>query len=248
MAKDLFSTQAGIYAKYRPTYPAALIEYILSFVTEREAAWDCATGNGQTALLLAPYFKKIMATDVSEKQISHAIPDPVITYSVSTAEHSPFPDNSFNLITVSQAYHWFQFDAFFREATRTGKPGAVVAVWGYDLINTPDKRLDEAIHHFYTHTVGPYWDAERKYVDEKYESIPFPFRELPSKHFSIDVEWQIEDCTGYLNSWSSVQHFIKANQYNPVDELEKQLKEIWKEDEKRPFSFPLFLRIGMLGK
>lgn len=248
MAKDLFSKQAGVYARYRPTYPKALIEYILSFVPGREMAWDCATGNGQTALLLVPYFKKIMATDVSEKQISHAIPDPAIDYSVSTAENSPFADNSFDLITVSQAYHWFQFDAFFREATRTGKPGGIVAVWGYDLVTTPDTALNEAIRHFYTAVVGPYWDAERKYVDEKYKTVPFPFHELPSKQFSIDSEWQIEDCIGYLNTWSSVQHFIKANSYNPVDEFEKQLKNIWQDGEKRAFSFPVFLRIGRLVK
>ncbi len=247
MAKDLFSKQAEFYARYRPTYPQSLIAYILSFVETRETAWDCATGNGQTALLLAPYFKKVMATDVSEKQIGQAIAHPSITYSVGTAEQTSFADNSFDLITVSQAYHWFKFDAFFHEATRTGKPGAIVAVWAYALADTPYKKISDAIYHFYTDTVGPYWDMERRYVDEQYKTIPFAFHELPSKNFSIDLEWSMEDCLGYLNSWSSVQHFIRANQYNPVDELAKQLKPVWK-GEKQPFSFPVFLRIGKIMK
>ena len=67
MSKDLFSTQAGDYAKYRPSYPAALIEYIIGFVAERKHAWDCATGNGQAAVLLSPWFEKVTATDSSEK-------------------------------------------------------------------------------------------------------------------------------------------------------------------------------------
>ncbi|HSC39609.1 MAG TPA: hypothetical protein VLD19_17110, partial [Chitinophagaceae bacterium] len=40
MSKDLFSQQASAYAKYRPSYPAALFDYILSFVPARQTAWD----------------------------------------------------------------------------------------------------------------------------------------------------------------------------------------------------------------
>ena len=53
MAKDLFSKQSESYAKYRPDYPPELFNYILQFVSERKSAWDCATGNGQAAALLA---------------------------------------------------------------------------------------------------------------------------------------------------------------------------------------------------
>src|SRR4029077_6881846 len=101
MPKDLFSQQASIYAKYRPGYPEELIEYILSHVTNRETAWDCATGNGQAALLLSSYFKKVFATDISENQISHATQNPAITYLLSAAEKTSFTDNTFDLITVA---------------------------------------------------------------------------------------------------------------------------------------------------
>jgi len=246
MAKDLFSKQAEVYAKYRPTYPQELIEYILSLTVNKEIAWDCATGNGQAALLLAPYFQKIFATDTSEKQLSQATPHPAVFYSISSAEKTSFDDNEFDLITVAQAYHWFRFDSFFNEATRVGKPNATVAVWGYGLITATDKKLDEFIRHFYTDVTGKYWDPERRYVDEKYKTIPFEFKELPSKDFNINVEWNIEDLTGFFNTWSSVQHFIRANHYNPVTEFSKELKLIWNDDSKKSFCFPLFLRIGRI--
>jgi hypothetical protein len=35
MAKDLFSKQSDLYARYRPTYPRELYDYILSFVKEK---------------------------------------------------------------------------------------------------------------------------------------------------------------------------------------------------------------------
>ena len=44
MSKDLFSTQSDVYAKYRPTYPQELFDYIISFVKSKETVWDCATG------------------------------------------------------------------------------------------------------------------------------------------------------------------------------------------------------------
>jgi ubiquinone/menaquinone biosynthesis C-methylase UbiE len=148
MAKDLFSKQAALYAKYRPFYPAALIDYILSFVERKQTAWDCATGNGQAALLYADQFKKIFATGISEKQIAQATAHPKISYSISEAERTTFADNSFDLITVSQAYHWFQFDAFFTEATRVGKNGCIVAAWGYKLAVCADENINELMKYF----------------------------------------------------------------------------------------------------
>jgi ubiquinone/menaquinone biosynthesis C-methylase UbiE len=248
MSKDLFSKQASLYAKYRPGYPKQLIEYVLSFVDPRETAWDCATGNGQAAILLSPYFKKIFATDISEKQISHAVPDPSIEYSLTNGEKTSFADNSFDLITVAQAYHWFHFESFYKEATRVGRPGAIVAVWGYGLLNTDDVGLSKWIRHFYSDIVGKYWDSERRYVDEEYKTVPFYFNELPSKRFQTDVEWNLADFIGYLNTWSSLQHFIKSNNYNPVDKLEEEIKSFWKKDQNKLFSFPIFMRIGKIVK
>ena len=223
MSKDLFSTQAADYAKYRPSYPNELIEYILSFTSQKNLAWDCATGNGQAAALLAPHFEKIIATDISEKQLALAPAIKNVDYFVSKAEQTGFADNSFDLITIAQAYHWFQFDAFEKEAKRIAKPNAVIAAWCYNIPATGNEGIDKLIKHFYTAVVGPYWDAERKYIDESYQTVPFNFNELPSQKFSIHVNWSKEDLAGYLNTWSSVQHFIKANNYNPVNEMATQL-------------------------
>ncbi len=79
MSKDLFSKQAKDYAKYRPVYPKELFDHIFQFVEEKNIAWDCATGNGQAALALAQRFKKVIATDISEKQLSLAKPHPIFS-------------------------------------------------------------------------------------------------------------------------------------------------------------------------
>ena len=106
MAKDLFSANASGYARYRPHYPTELFQYISGFVTDRTCAWDCATGNGQAAVVLADYFDKVEATDISQTQLQNAVLKHNIRYQVSAAEQTPFPDNSFDLITIATAYHW----------------------------------------------------------------------------------------------------------------------------------------------
>jgi hypothetical protein len=240
MAKDLFSNQASLYAQYRPGYPPALFEYILQHVKHRHQAWDCATGNGQAAVELAKYFDKVMATDISEKQLQQALPHEKITYSVSTAEQTPFADNSFDCITVAQAYHWFKFDAFSKDD--------IVAIWGYSLVVCEDEALNTLINTFYRETVGAYWDKERRYIDDHYTTVPFPYEPLPAKEFQIHVQWNRLQLVGYFNTWSSVQHFIKANGHNPVNELAGLIEEVWPGDEYKNFYFPLFLKLGRVLK
>ena len=244
MSKDLFSQQSDLYARYRPGYPAELFEYILRYVPDRHAAWDCATGTGQAAQVLANEFKIVHATDISSKQIENALPAANIHYSVGSADKTTFRDQSLDLVTVAQAYHWFDFESFALEVHRVLKKEGIIAIWGYSLVTSENQNIDGIIQSFYTGTVGPYWDAERKYVDEQYRTVPFPYEELPSNTFSIQKEWTLEDLAGYINTWSSVQHFIKARAFNPVDELVTALRNSWPEKELVNFTFPLFLRLG----
>lgn len=244
MSKDLFSKQSDSYARYRPGYPASLIEYILQFLDHRNFAWDCATGNGQAASLLAPHFQRVEATDISSKQISNSIFHPRIHYSISSAEKTVFPEKIFDLITVAQAYHWFDFTAFETEVKRVLKPDGILAVWAYSLVSSSHHDLNKRIKDFYENTVGSYWDPERKYIDDHYRTIPFPYKELSFVDFFLERKWDVQDLSGYLNTWSSVQHFIDANGYNPVDDFKHDLEKAWPAENTITFQFPLFLRIG----
>ena len=99
---------------------------------------------------------------------------------------------------------------------------------------------------FYTEIVDPYWDAERKYIDDRFSSVPFNFARLPIKDFFIKTEWSKTQLIGYLNSWSAVQHFIDDKKYNPVDDIISDLDHLWK--DVKAVSFPVFLKIGRIIK
>jgi ubiquinone/menaquinone biosynthesis C-methylase UbiE len=242
--KDNFSSHASTYAQFRPVYPAGLYDFVLRLVSETKLAWDCGCGNGQVAGVLADYFETVEATDISEKQIEFAVRKPNIHYRVAPAEKTNLADESVNLITIAQAIHWFDFEAFYREVHRVSKPGGILAVWCYSLLEI-NESIDQIIRNFYSDTLGEeYWDAERHFVDEHYQTIPFPFEEIKAPEFSIRVNWGLEHLIGYLNSWSAVQHYIRKNGENPVDLIEDVLKKAWGEQEILSIKFPLFTRIG----
>ena len=240
--KDNFSTQAGLYAQFRPSYPKEMIDYVVSQVADKETALDVATGNGQVAGALSEHFKKVFATDISQKQLDNAIKKDNIVYRVSAAENTDFDANTFDLITVAQAIHWFDFDVFYKEIHRILKPNGVFAVLGYGLLYT-NAGADRILHDFYTNIVGPYWDPERKYLDENYTTIPFPFEEQETPKFVNELTWDFEQLTGYLETWSAVQHYIKQHNSNPIDLIREALREAWQKGDKKVY-FPLLLRIG----
>jgi ubiquinone/menaquinone biosynthesis C-methylase UbiE len=244
--KDNFSAQADLYAKYRPRYPQELFDFVLRQVSNKKWAWDCATGNGQSAKVLAGNFEKVYATDISSKQIDHAEPASNIYYSVQPADKTDFDNDSFDLVTVSQALHWFANDEFYAEVKRVSKPLSVFAAWSYSLLNvSPD--IDKLIVDYYRNVIGPYWDAERKYVDDEYKTIFFPFREIPSPRFEMNYYWTIGELAGYFKTWSAFQKFIAANNPDPIPGIMERIRPHWN-DEMMKISFPLHMRIGYVDK
>ena len=243
--KDLFSNYASQYAAFRPAYPESLYQFILKHVSKRDAAWDCACGNGQVARDIAPHFKNVFATDISQKQLDSAHRASNIQYSIAPAEHTMFPDKTFDLIIVAQAIHWFRIPDFFKEVRRTGKDGCIIAYWGYALFRI-DAKIDKLVDDFYINVIGPFWDPERKLIDEHYKSIEFPFERLPVADFDFSFDWSLQELEGYLTTWSAVQKFINERRTNPVKDLIARLESHWSGNQRRRVRFPLFVTMGRM--
>lgn len=245
--KDNFSTQSDKYAKYRPTYPSDLFEFLNSSVKDKFNVWDCGTGNGQVAYELAKTFDNVFATDISQQQIENALQADNISYSVQPAEQTIFDNGLFDLIVVAQAIHWFDFDKFYSEVRRTAKDNALLCVVGYGRLEISEQ-IDNQITDFYDNIIGKYWDKERTYIDENYQTIPFPFDEIQSPKFAITKHWTLEHLIGYLNTWSAVKHFIKQKNFNPIDKLQKDIEQLWENKQIKQVQFPLLLRVGRITK
>src|SRR2546422_4348362 len=105
--RDHFSGVAAAYAAFRPQYPAELFAALADAAPRRGTAWDCATGNGQAALGLAPHFERVIATDGSAAQLAAAQPHPRVRYLGALAEIAPLAAGCIDLVVTAQSLHWF---------------------------------------------------------------------------------------------------------------------------------------------
>lgn len=241
---DNFSKQASIYAQYRPSYPHELFDYLQSLCPEHEMAWDCGTGNGQSAVHLAEFFKKVYASDPSEAQIENAFPHDQVVYRVEKAEEPSLTNQSVDLITVAQAIHWFEFDQFYESAKRVLKKNGIIAVWAYGIPSV-NPEIDSITKHFHDAVVGPFWQDQNRLITQGYASIPFPFREIEPPLFYIRKRLSLIDFLGHLRSWSATQRFIDQELTNPIEELQLQIAPFWgNPNEIKNVSWELALRVG----
>ncbi|WP_019947920.1 class I SAM-dependent methyltransferase [Hymenobacter aerophilus] len=241
---DRFSAQAKTYARYRINYPPELYAWLLGQVPGQNRAWDCATGNGQVAAVLAGHFGQVEATDISAAQLAEAPALANVRYQISPAESTPFESESFDLVTVAQALHWLEPEAFNHEARRVLRPGGVLAEWGYKFCHSDSPALNEALNRFHNDTAGPYWDTNRQHIEEEYARIPFPFANVQRASFEVRRQWRVADMLGYLRSWSATANY--ARQHHGADLVALaagELTDLWGPGE-RTITFPVFGRLG----
>jgi ubiquinone/menaquinone biosynthesis C-methylase UbiE len=242
--QDHFSKQAAEYAAYRPRYPEALYIWLAEQTRTRDVVWDCATGNGQAAHGLVPYFRHIWATDASASQLVRATPHPSIEYRQATAETSGLPNHAVDLITVAQAVHWFDLDAFYTEVQRVLRTGGLLALWTYGLFRT-DPPISKIIIAFYHDVVGPYWPVERQLVEEQYRTLEYPFEEIEAPAFQMTNHWSRSQLLGYLHTWSATQRFKQDQGTDPVAQVADDLAQVWGPEGRTHFiEWPIYLRVG----
>jgi SAM-dependent methyltransferase len=242
--RDHFSASSPDYAKFRPRYPSALFEWIAQQCPVRERVWDCGTGTGQAALALADVFDLVIATDASAAQLAVAERHPRVGYARCAAEAAALATSSVDAVTVAQAVHWFDMPAFFREAARVARPGALVAVWTYgNLQLTPE--VEALFVPFYEDVVGPYWPPERRLIERAYEDVPIPFTPVPAPDMTIEMPITLEMMGGYISTWSATQRYREALKHDPVPEFMARVAEVWADpaSAKRGV-WPLAIRAG----
>lgn len=156
MNTSKFDNKGAVYAKARPGYPAALFFYLQENGTLRKDAVvaDVGSGTGIFTEQLAPFAKTVYAVEPNEDMRREAelrysdLPN-VISVD-GTAEQTSLPDASVDLITVAQAFHWFDRVPFRAECLRILKPqGKVFLVWNDRDTSSPVIRANFAVNqHF----------------------------------------------------------------------------------------------------
>lgn len=242
--QDHFSSHASGYARARPTYPVALFAELARLAPARRLAWDAGSGNGQAAVALAEFFAEVVATEPSSAQLAQATPHPRVRYQQAAETTALLADGCVDLLTVAQAVHWFDRAAYYAEARRVARVGAVIALWTYThCAITPE--LDAAVYRFYDGVIGPHWRPESFHCIAGYRDLDFPFAELPFPEASMELQWDLAALIDYIATWSAVARYREQQGRDPMPALRAELQPLWGDPATaRRVVWPLAGRIG----
>ncbi|MFM7423444.1 MAG: class I SAM-dependent methyltransferase [Elainella sp.] len=127
-----FSDRASDYASYRPSYPPAAIDTILANLGDpaQLRVADIGAGTGISSRLLAERSAAVWAIEPNAAMRAAAQPHPDLSFQDGTAEQTGLPDQSVDLVTCFQSFHWFEPSTSLREFHRILRPaGRVALIW-----------------------------------------------------------------------------------------------------------------------
>lgn len=145
-----FALVADAYERGRPDYPAnAVNEIVQAFgIAAGSIVLDLAAGTGKFTRLLVPTGASIIAVEPLQKMrttLSKSVRG--IEIRDGTAESIPLPDTSVDVVTVAQAFHWFQPEEAAAEIHRVLRRGGGLAlIWNRRDLNQPlQQALDDLV-------------------------------------------------------------------------------------------------------
>ncbi len=175
MNNDIFDDVATIYSKYRPSYPEKYINYLISKCNLNENSLIADIGSG-TGILTKQFLDKnlrIIGVEPNEnmRKISRKFLSNYKNFiSIDgNDKNTNLEENSVDLITVAQAFHWFDVDAFRKECKRILKPnGKVCIIW--NKLDTTNNIVKEEKDIDYKYT-NQYKEINNILEDEKRELL-----------------------------------------------------------------------------
>ena len=187
-----FSSRVENYIKYRPGYPAAILDLLKEKwgLTCDSVVADIGSGTGILTELFLRNGNRVFAVEPNREMREAAerrlgqYPD---LMSVSgTAETSALKDQSVDFITAGQAFHWFDRQKSRKEFLRILQPGGwTVLIWNERVMASPFARAYEHLLRTYG---TDYEEVNHKHTDAKvlgpffgvngYERADFPNRQV----------------------------------------------------------------------
>jgi SAM-dependent methyltransferase len=131
-----FTHRAGDYSVSRPSYGGDALDFILAGTSRPLRVADIGAGTGISARLLAARGCEVLAIEPNAAMRERAEPYAGVRYIEGTGEATGLLDDSVDLLTAFQAFHWFANDAALAECVRVVRPRGRAAL----VLNERDER------------------------------------------------------------------------------------------------------------
>jgi SAM-dependent methyltransferase len=124
-----FGAAAAEYERARPGYPAAVVDWIVP--AGARAVADVGAGTGKLTRALVERGLEVTAVEPSDGMRARLEAElPGVRALAGSGEELPLAEDSLDLLTYAQAWHWVDEPAALAEAARVLRPGGRLAcVW-----------------------------------------------------------------------------------------------------------------------
>ncbi len=146
--KARFTATVDDYDAYRPSYPAAMVDWILETarVPEGGKAADVGCGTGIFTRLLAARGLDVVGIEPNDAMRERAVARGGARFQKGDASTTGLPPGAMDLVAAAQAFHWFDLEPALSEFKRVLKPeGRCAAVWNERTDETPFLRAYEEL-------------------------------------------------------------------------------------------------------
>lgn len=187
--KTEFNNKAKDYAVGRPTYPEEILNKFKELgVNHSSTIADIGAGTGLLTHILCKLGCEVLAIEPNSEMLdecrNYCSNDTNIKYIAATAENTQLEDHSVDVITIAQAFHWFDKQLCRMEFKRILKDnGYIITIWN-DMQEDTDftKEYMNIIHKYEIKTT-----AGNTYFDPHKEKLNFFGQDYLKAYFD---NWQ----------------------------------------------------------
>jgi len=218
MNEAKFDGMGNTYAKFRPTYPQAFIDYLFSDVgiNKDSIIADIGSGTGILTKQLLKLGNKVLAVEPNNdmRAVAEAdLSDYINFKSVNgSAKNTMLDSQSVDFITVAQAFHWFDRESFKAECNRILKPnGKVILVWNSRTIDSEVNKDSDAINRKYCPDFKGFSGGIRGTEDANSQFSNFFVGEYETRIFQNDITFHLD---GFIGRNRSASYALKEKDEN----------------------------------
>jgi SAM-dependent methyltransferase len=231
---------AARYLKGRPRFHPLIVRKIresLSIEEPLARALDVGCGTGLSAVALKEISRQVVGLDASREMIALAGRESGVEYVVASAEACPFGEEEFDLITLSQVFHWLDRDRFLREAHRVLRAGGWLIVYD-NYFKMTDARFQSWHREEY---LKRYPDPPRPKVTFTHDNTdPYGFRVYKEELLDNEIWFSLKGLIDYLVSQSNIIAAVESGKETIASVrswLTAALEPLFGEEQRRGFIF-----------